>query len=227
MLPPRLFANRGFTAAVAAALLMTAALMGAVFLTSQYFQAALGYGPLAAGIRLLPWTATPLVVAPLAGALADRVGARRVLATGLALQGLGLAVFAYEAALSPSYLRLCLPLLVAGVGVSMALPTSAAAALGAVAPTEIGTASGVSNTLQRFGGALGIAVITTVFAGYGQLGTPATFVAGFRPAVAVSALLSVIGALAALAIPRHRSIATASVAATPQEPSVVRLGGER
>ena len=214
MLPPRLFANRGFTAAVLAALLMTAALMGAVFITSQYFQAALGYGPLGAGIRLLPWTATPLVIAPLAGALADRIGAKRVLTTGLALQGLGLGLFAYDATLAPSYLRLCLPLLIAGIGVSMALPSNAAAAIGAVTPAEIGTASGVSNTLQRFGGALGIAVITTVFTGYGHLGTPATFVAGFRPAIAVAALLSMIGAAAALAIPHHRPTTTAAVTTT-------------
>jgi EmrB/QacA subfamily drug resistance transporter len=222
MLPPGLFANRGFTAAVVAALLMTAALMGAVFLTSQYFQAALGYGPLAAGIRLLPWTATPLVVAPLAGVVADRVGARRVLSTGLALQGLGLGVFAYNATLAPSYLRLCLPLLVAGVGVSMALPTTAAAAVSAVPPAEIGTASGVSNTLQRLGGALGIAVITSVFAGYGHLGTPVAFVAGFRPAVAVAALLSTIGAMAALAIPRRRRTTTAAVTAIPSAMATIR-----
>lgn len=55
---------------------------------------------------MLPWTATPLVVAPLAGAVADRLRARRVLATGLALQSLGLGIFAYDATLAPSYLRL-------------------------------------------------------------------------------------------------------------------------
>jgi EmrB/QacA subfamily drug resistance transporter len=223
MLPPRLFANRAFTAAVVAALLMTAALMGAVFLTAQYFQAALHYGPLAAGIRLLPWTATPLLVAPLAGAFADRVGARRVLSTGLALQGLGLAVFAYDASIAPSYLSLCLPLMVAGIGVSMALPTSAAAAVSAVTPAEIGTASGVSNTLQRFGGALGIAIVSTVFAGYGHLGAPTTFVAGFRPAIEVAALLSVFGAAAALVLPRRRP--TRMTETAPAAPSADdRLG---
>jgi EmrB/QacA subfamily drug resistance transporter len=221
MLPPRLFANRGFTAAVVAGLLMTAALMGAVFLTSQYFQEALGYGPLAAGIRLLPWTATPLVVAPIAGAAADRVGPRRVLSLGLALQGLGLAAFGYEATLHPSYLRLCLPLTVAGIGVSMALPTSAATAVGAVPPAEIGTASGVSNTLQRFGGALGIAVLSTVFSGYGHLGAPGSFDAGFRPALAAAALLSTAGAVAALAIPRRRP---ARPVVTVPAPAVVTTG---
>jgi EmrB/QacA subfamily drug resistance transporter len=209
MLPPRLFANRGFTAGVAAGLLMTAALLGAVFLTSQYLQVALGYGPLATGVRLLPWTATPLLIAPAAGALADRIGGRRVLATGLALQALGLAVFGYDATVAPSYPRLCLPLLVAGIGVSMALPTAATVAVGSVPPAEIGTASGVSNTLQRFGGALGIAVLAAVFAGHGHLGTTATFVAGFRPAIGTAALISAVGAAAALAIPRRRPTAVA------------------
>ncbi len=212
MLPPRLFRNRGFTAAATASLLMSACLMAAVFLTAQYFQVALGYTPLAAGLRLLPWTATPLVVAPLAGALADRIGARTVLATGLLLQAGGLAWFAGAAGLHPSAAALALPLVVAGVGVSMALPTSAAAAIGSVRPAEIGTASGVANTMQRTGGALGIALVSTVFASYGRFGAPATFVAGFRPAILVAAALSLVGSAIALAIPRRRTRATA----TPQ-----------
>jgi EmrB/QacA subfamily drug resistance transporter len=222
MLPPRLFTNRGFTAAVVSSLLMLAALMGAVFLTAQYFQTALHYGPLATAVRLLPWTATPLVVAPIAGAIADRVGTRRILITGLTLQAVGLALFADAATLSPSYLRLCLSLLVAGVGVSMALPTAATAAVSAVLPAEIGTASGVANTLQRVGGALGIAVVTSVFAGYGHLGASASFVSGFRPAVAVAALLSLMGAAAALTIPRRKSSRTGTV--TPSEPALATRG---
>jgi hypothetical protein len=207
MLPPHLFRNRGFTAAATAALLMTAALMAAVFLTAQYFQAALGYSPLGAGLRLLPWTATPLIVAPIAGAVADRVGPRRPLATGLVLQGVGLIAFAVQASVHPSYAALCLPLVVAGVGASMALPTMAAAAIGSVPPAQIGTASGVSNTMQRTGGALGIAVVSTVFASYGHLGSPAEFVAGFRPAIVVAAGLSLLGAVVATAIPRgHRHV---------------------
>jgi hypothetical protein len=102
------------------------------------------------------------MIAPLAGAAA---GPRRVLSTGPALQAAGLAIFAYDAVASPSYLSLCLPLLLAGVGVSMAMPTGPTAALNAVSPAEIGSASGVSNTMQRFGGAFGIAIASAVFAG--------------------------------------------------------------
>ena len=184
-----------------------AALMAAVFLTAQYFQIVLGYSPLAAGLRLLPWTATPLVVAPLAGALADRVGPRVVLATGLALHGGGLAWYGALATLRPTYASLVVPLMMAGVGASMALPTMAAAALGSVPPAQIGTASGVNTTMQRIGGAFGIALVGTVFAAHGHLGSAAAFVTGFRPAIAVAAGLSVLGVLAALAIPRRRASA--------------------
>jgi EmrB/QacA subfamily drug resistance transporter len=202
MLPPRLFRSRSFTAANATGFLMTAALMAAVFLASQYFQLVLGYSPLGTGLRFLPWTATPLLVAPAAGALSDRIGPRPVMAAGMLLQGVGLGWFALVATAHVGYGALVAPFVVAGAGVSMALPATPAAVLGAVPPADMGKASGVSNTLQRFGGAFGIAVATAVFAGYGHLGTPASFVAGFRPAFALAAGLSVLGAATALATRR-------------------------
>src|SRR5207302_6048765 len=89
MLPLRLFRSRGFSAACATAALMTAALTAAAFLVAQYFQSVLGLSPLEAGLRLLPWTATPLIVAPLAGALSDRIGQRPLMVLGMLLQGAG------------------------------------------------------------------------------------------------------------------------------------------
>jgi EmrB/QacA subfamily drug resistance transporter len=207
MLPPALWRNRGFSAATVASLLMSASLIGAVFLTAQYFQLALGFSPLAAGLRLLPWTVAPLVVAPLSGSLADRVGARRVLATGLLLHSAGLAWYAAIATVHPSYLGLVTPLVVSGIGASMTLPTAPAAALGAVRPDQIGTASGVNTTMQRIGGAFGIAVVGTVFAAYGRLGSPVSFDAGLRPGIAVAAALGLLGLVAAVAIPASRPMA--------------------
>jgi EmrB/QacA subfamily drug resistance transporter len=204
MLPPRLFANRSFTAANVTGFLMTAALMAAVFLTAQYFQVVLGYSPVMTGLRLLPWTATPLLVAPAAGALSDRIGARPVMATGMLLQGAGLAWFGLVATAQVGYGQLVLPLIVAGIGVSMALPTIPATVMSAVAPADMGKASGTSNTLQRFGGAFGIAVATAVFAANGHLGSPASFAAGFRPAAAFAATLSMLGAISALSVSQRR-----------------------
>jgi MFS family permease len=205
MLPLRLFRERAFSAANASAFLMSGAIFSAAFLTSQYLQLGMGYSPLATGLRLLPWTATPVLVAPAAGALADRIGARPLMVTGLALQAIGLAWVADIATAHGGYARFVAPLIIAGVGISMALPTTATAALGAVPPADIGRASGVNNTLQRFGGAFGVAMVTAVFSAYGHLGSPASVVSGYRPALALSAGLSLLGAFAAAAVTRRRS----------------------
>ncbi len=209
MVPLRLFRNRTFSAANAAAFLQSGAIFSAAFLTTEYFQLGLGYGPLATGLRLLPWTATPMIVAPLAGALADRIGTKPLLVTGLALQAAGLAWFAAIASAAGGYAQFVAPLLIAGVGISMSIPTSASAALGAVPPAEVGTASGVNNTMGRFGGAFGVAIATAVFSAHGSLASAAGVIAGYRPALVVSAVLSLAGSAAAVAISRHR----ASVAA--------------
>src|SRR5215471_10075414 len=210
MLPLRLFRSCTFSAANVSGFLTSGAIFSAAFLTSQYFQMGLGYSPLATGLRLLPWTATPVLVAPAAGALADRIGARPLLVTGLVLQAAGLAWVADIAAIGASYAQFVIPLIIAGVGISMTLPTVATAALGAVPPEDIGKASGVNNTVQRFGGAFGVAIVTAVFASYGHLCSPASVVSGYRPALAVSAGLSLAGAVAAVAVGRRRAAAGAA-----------------
>jgi hypothetical protein len=108
------------------------------------------------------------------------------------------------------YEHLVLPLLVAGVGISMAVGTTPTAILSAVAAPDMGKASGANSTLQRFGSAFGIALASAVFAANGHLGTAASFTAGFRPALAVAAGLSVLGALSALAVGSRRGVPTAA-----------------
>ncbi len=217
MLPLRLFGSRSFTAANTTSFLMIAALTAAAFLGAQYFQFARGVSPLGTGLRVLPWTGTPLLVSPAAGALSDRIGRRPVMAAGMLLQGVGLAWFALLATSSVAYTHLIGPLIVAGVGISMALPTTPTAALSAVAPADMGKASGANGTLQRFGGAFGVAVASAVFAANGHLGTPASFTAGFRPAVAVAAAFSLLGVASALAVGGKRPL---PAAAQPEELAV-------
>jgi len=200
MLPLRLFRSRTFTAANASGFLMMAALLAAAFLISQYLQVALGYSPLQAGLHFLPMTATPLLVAPAAGLLSDRIGQRPVMVAGLVLLATGLAWLAAVATPGVGYAQLVLPLLVAGIGVSMPFATTPTAALSAVAPQDMGKASGATNTLQRFGGVFGIAISTAVFSANGHLGTAASFDAGLRPALALAAGFAVLGALSALAV---------------------------
>jgi EmrB/QacA subfamily drug resistance transporter len=204
MLPLRLFARRGFSAAVMTGALQTAALTAAAFLVAQYFQGVLRLSPFDAGVRLLPWCATPMLVAPLAGAFSDRIGQRPLMVVGMFLQGAGLVWVALEATTTAGYGGFVLPLVIAGVGVSMVLPTAATATLNAVAPQDMGKASGANSTLQRFGGAFGIAVTTAVFAANGHLGAPSSFVAGFRPALVVAGGLSLLGVVSALAVTGRR-----------------------
>jgi len=200
MLPLRLFRSSSFSAAAATAFLQSGALFSAAFLGSQYFQIALGYSPLDTGLRFLPWTLTPMFVAPLAGAFSDRIGRRRVLAAGMALQGLGFLWIASLSTLTVDYATLIVPFIVSGVGVSMAIPTSSTAMLSAVVPGDIGKAAGVNSTVQRVGSAFAIAATIAVFASNGSLATPASFVAGFGPAFSFSAGLSLLGALTALGV---------------------------
>jgi MFS family permease len=196
-----------------------ASITAAAFLMSQFFQLGLGYSPFATGLRFLPWTATPLVIAPIAGRLADRIGAMPLMATGLALQAGGLAWIALDITAGATYTELVLPLVIAGVGISMAIPTTPTAALGAVSPAEIGTASGVLNTLQRFGSVFGVAIVAAVFSASGHLGSAAGTVAGVRPALATAAGMSLMGALSALAVrARRRSVAARR---TVHEPALV------
>ncbi|MBJ7602260.1 MAG: MFS transporter [Candidatus Dormibacteraeota bacterium] len=196
MLAMRLFRNRSFAAANATGFLMTGGLMAGAFVISQYLQVALGYSPLSAGLHFLPMTATPLLVAPAAGALADRIGPRPVLVSGMLLLGGGLAWLAQVASGVSGYQQLLLPLLVAGIGASMVLPTTATAALSAVPFTELGKASGATSTLQRFGGVFGIASTTAVFGANGHLAS-GSINEGFKHALALAAGLSLLGAISA------------------------------
>jgi EmrB/QacA subfamily drug resistance transporter len=210
MLPLRLFATRDFAAANATALLMMGSLSAAVFLIAQYCQLVLGYSPLDTGLRILPWTATPLLMAPAAGRLSDRIGRRPVLAAGMGLQAAGLGWFALIAGTVTPYPAIVAPMLVAGTGISMALPTAATAAISAARPEQLGQASGATSTLQRLGGVLGVAIATTVFTASGRLGTAAEFTTGLRPALAAAAALSLLGALTAATLhPNPRQEKTA------------------
>ncbi|MGO8955903.1 MAG: DHA2 family efflux MFS transporter permease subunit [Streptosporangiaceae bacterium] len=197
MLPIGMLRDRRFASANATGFLMIGSITAAAFLMSQFFQLGLGYSPLATGLRFLPWTATPLVVAPLAGKLTDRVGPRPLMVTGMALQAGGLGWTVAAAAAGVSYSSLVVPLVVAGVGISMAIPATPTAALSAVPAAELGKASGVQNTLQRFGAVFGVAIVAAVFSASGHLGSVTGVIAGFRPALATAAGLSLLGALAA------------------------------
>jgi EmrB/QacA subfamily drug resistance transporter len=200
MMPLRLFRNRAFAVGNATTFFMTGAIFAAGFLVTQEFQLARGYSPVSAGVCLLPFFATPMVISPIAGAVSDRIGRRPVMATGLFLQTTGFVWVAVRGSLTTSWVELDIALLIAGIGISMALPTVPTAVLNAVAPEELGKASGINYMMQRFGAVFAIAVASAVFAAHGHLGTPASVTDGFKPALAACAVFALLAALSALAI---------------------------
>jgi EmrB/QacA subfamily drug resistance transporter len=214
MLPMRFFRSRGFSAGNAAIFFTFASLFTGVFFFAQLLQTVLGYGPLDAGLRLIPWTATFITVAPIAGTLADRYGERPFMVGGLLLQVVGLTWIALIAGPDVAYSELVLPLIVAGVGVSMAIPAGQNSVVGSVADEAIGKAAGANSMMRELGGVFGIAVTVAVFAGAGSYASAEAFSDGFAPAIGLAAALSLAGAAAGAALP-GRSAPTRSVPAHP------------
>jgi EmrB/QacA subfamily drug resistance transporter len=204
MLPMRFFRSRAFSSGNAGVFFLFAALFGAVFFLAQFLQTGLGHGPLDAALRLVPWTATLFVVAPLAGALADRIGERPLLVGGLTLQAAGLGWVALIAEPGLGYSELAAPLIVAGIGASMAIPPAASSVVGAVAQDQVGKAAGANSMLRELGGVFGIAILVAVFAGAGGYASGQAFSDGFAPALGVAAGLSLVGAFASLGVPGRR-----------------------
>lgn len=204
MLPMRFFRARSFSVGASASVLLSASLFAAVFFMAQFLQSALGYSSLEAGLRLLPWTGTLLLTAPLAGQLADRIGYRPVLATGLLIEGVGLGWLAWIAGPDLGYLAMVPPLMVSGFGCSAAIPVAQAAIVGSVTDAEIGKAAGANNMLQELGGAFGVAVSVATFSAVGGYGSATLFADGFRAAIATAAVLAALGFVLALMLPGRR-----------------------
>ena len=209
MLPLRLFRSRTFTAASIAAFMSFGAIMAAAFLTAQYFQLGLGYSPLGPGCGcsrgLRPRCSSPRW--PARSPTGSAPG--RCSSPGWPCRRPGSPGSPRSRPSEPAgYGRFVLPFVIAGVGISMAIPTVPTAALGAVAPGDVGRASGVSNTMQRFGGAFGIALASAIFAAHGHLGSAASFTAGYRPAMLGAVALSAAGSVASIAIAGRRRAAS-------------------
>jgi EmrB/QacA subfamily drug resistance transporter len=203
MLPLRMLRSRAFSAGNAAIFCWSASVLGTMFFMAQFLQDALGYGPLATGLRLMPWGATTFIVPRLAGQLAGRVGQRPLVAGGMLLQAGSMLWISLAAAPHLAYWQIVAPLTLSGAGFGAAIPAIQTAVLGAVAPPEVGKASGTMNTLRQLGGAFGIAVMAAVFAATGSYAPAAAFSHGFAVAIAVGGALALAGALAGLALPNR------------------------
>jgi EmrB/QacA subfamily drug resistance transporter len=204
MLPMGLFASRPFSSGNAAIFFLSSALYGAVFFMAQFLQTVQHHGPLEAGVRLLPWTATLFVVAPLTGSRISRVGERPFAVAGLLLQAAGMGWIALIAGPDVAYWRLVAPLAIAGCGVSMAMPAIQNAVMGSVGPASLGKASGAFNMMRQLGGVFGIATLVAVFTGAGSYGSAHAFSDGFTSAIGLAAVLSLLGAVASVGLPQRQ-----------------------
>ena len=201
MLPLHMFRSRAFAAANAVSLLMYFGMFGSIFLLSQFFQVVQGLNPFEAGLRILPWTAMPAFVAPIAGLLTGRIGSRPILVPGLALMAVGLALLAAVSSPTVAYAALVPAFVVSGIGMGMFFAPIANVVLSAVLPEEEGKASGANNAIREIGGVFGVAVLASVFSANGSYTGPQAYVDGLVPAVWVGAAIVAVAAVVALAIP--------------------------
>jgi EmrB/QacA subfamily drug resistance transporter len=215
MLPMRLFRSRAFAGINAASLLMFLGMFGSIFLLSQFMQGVLGYSPTEAGLRMLPWTGMPMLVAPIAGILSDRIGGRPVVATGLFLQAAGLGWIATVATTGVSYAAQLPGLILSGIGMGLYFAPAANLVMSSVLPKEQGIASGANNALREVGGALGIAIMSSIFSAQGGYESGQAFVDGLKPALVTGSFVVALAGVAALLIPTRRRAAQLATTAGP------------
>ncbi len=210
MLPMQFFRNRTFALTNVASLLMFFGMFGSIFLLAQFFQTVQGFSPLQAGLRILPWTAMPIFVAPIAGALSDRVGGQRLMTLGLTLQATGLAWIAAVTGPTTAYSELVAPFILSGAGMALFFAPVANVVLSSVRPEMEGKASGANNAIRELGGVFGVAVLASLFAHEGGYRTALTFSHGTTTAVYVGAAVVALGALASALIKPPRRLSAAA-----------------
>jgi EmrB/QacA subfamily drug resistance transporter len=214
MLPMSFFSNRPFVITNIASIGMYFGMFGSIFFLSQYLQLVLGNTALQAGLKLLVWTGTTLIVSPLAGVFSTRYSPRGFIAVGLAFQGAALAWIAAVATPSTPYSSVIVAFILGGAGMGLVFAPSANAVIAAVRPEQVGQASGAANTIRELGGVFGVSVLASVFAGAGSYRTGAQFVSGLVPALWVGvAVLGVIALFVAVVPMRAKILARSGAAA--------------
>ena len=211
MLPMHFFRDRTFALTNIASLLMFFGMFGSIFLLAQFFQTVQGMSPLQSGLRILPWTAMPIFVAPVAGALSDRIGGQKLMTLGLTMQSAGLIWIAAVTGTTTPYSHLVLPFILSGAGMALFFAPVANVVLSSVRPEHEGKASGANNAIRELGGVFGVAVLASVFAHLGGYRTAETFVHGTTTAVYVGGGVVALAAVAAALI-RPRRVAVEGVA---------------
>jgi EmrB/QacA subfamily drug resistance transporter len=204
MLPISLFRSRPFAAGSAAIFFLWGSGLGGLFFMTQFLQNGLGYDPLSAGLRLMPWGAVTFTLPTLTGRLINRYGERRFIASGAALHAAAFAWVALTARAGMPYWELVPPLVLSGIGFSLAMPATQSAVLTSLALEQAGRAAGALSMIRQLGGAFGLAIQVAVFAAAGSYTSKHTFIAGARPALAACAGLGLLAATAGTTLHARR-----------------------
>jgi EmrB/QacA subfamily drug resistance transporter len=210
MLPLSMFRNRAFSGINAAGLLMAVGVFGAIFLLTQFLQTVQGYDPMQAGLRMLAWTAVPMLAAPVGGFLSDRVGGKPVVLVGLVLQTAALAYWAVVISPTVSYLVQLPAFVLAGVGMGLFYAPIAHVLMSSVRTDEQGIASGANAAIRQLGAAIGVALLSGVFSGFGDYESAQGFVDGLAPALWVGATMLALAVVAITAVPNRVTAETSS-----------------
>jgi EmrB/QacA subfamily drug resistance transporter len=204
LLPLRLFRDRSFSVANVVGFGFSFGMFGAVFILIQFLQIVQGHSPLEAAVLTTPWTMAPMVVAPLAGIFAGRIGTRTLIVAGLLFQSTGLFWLAISMSATVPYTTMLPAFISAGVGMGLVFAPSSTAVLANMRAEDSAKASGTNSTVREIGVALGIAVLTAVFTGAGGQLTPTGYVDAAIPAVVVGAVVVLATAVVALFLPAGR-----------------------
>ena len=209
LVPFRIFRLRTLTGANVVGLLTGASLFSMFFFISLYMQEVLGFSAIEAGLSYLPLAVTIILAAGLASALVTKVGFKPIMALGMAFVAGGLAWFS-QISIDGTFLSDVLgPSLLAAVGLGFSFVPTTIAAMSGVADREAGLASGIINTSQQVGGALGLAILSSIaFSRIGELNAqgeqgPAALIEGYADAFLVGAGIAVLGIIAALTLVRN------------------------
>ena len=216
MLPMRFFRDRTFALANLASLLFSFGMFGSIFLLAQFFQTVQHTTALGSGLRILPWTAMPMIVAPIAGAMSDRIGGHRLMGAGLALQAVGLGWMAAISTPTTPYIDIVAPFSISGIGMALFFAPVANVVLSSVIPEEEGQASGANNAIRELGGVLGVAVLASVFARYGGYQSDKAFTDGMVAGVWVGAGVVAVGAVAAFGIRKRSTVIAGALRVAPE-----------
>ena len=201
MLPMRFFRSRGFSSTNIVSFCMFFGVFGSIFYLSQFFQTAQGYSPLESGIRTLPFTGMPIIVAPIAGLMSDRIGPRPLMSVGLAMQAIAISWLAAVSTPTVPYSELIIPFIICGTGMSLVFAPAANSVLASVRQKESGQASGATNAIREVGGVMGVSMLGVLFAANGSYASPQAYSDGATAALPLGAVVLAIGAVAALFVP--------------------------